>query len=127
MRVRDAVEDDVECLASLGDLPASAVPGLIHDRTVCVAENDGDVVGFVAFDAREDAVYVTQLAGPRDAEQLLLDEPKRFATAEEMPVEIMVPAEDEATCDALRAVGFEDDGPGPRFGNDTTRRFRLEP
>lgn len=131
MEVRDAVEADASALAECGDLPASAAAQLVHDRTVRVVVEDGDedetVRGFVAFDAATDAVHVTQLAGDRDAVARLLDEPARFAEREGMPVEVLLPASEDALADAVAAYGFADSGDGPRFEGEATRRFRLEP
>lgn len=132
MEVRDAVEADASALAECGGLPASAAAQLVHDRTVRVVVEDGDdedetVRGFVAFDAATDAVHVTQLAGDRDAVARLLDEPARFAEREGMPVEVLLPASEDALADAVAAYGFADAGDGPRFEGEATRRFRLEP
>lgn len=141
MEVRDAVEADASALAECGGLPASAAAQLVHDRTVRVAceggatpegEDGGDngdetVRGFVAFDAATDTVHVTQLAGDQDAVARLLDEPARFAEREGMPVEVLLPASEDALADAVAAYGFADSGDGPRFEGEATRRFRLEP
>ena len=126
MEVRDAVEADAESLAALASAPAETMRNLVHDRTVRVAD-DGSVVGFVSFDARRDAVHVTQFEGDRETAERLLHEPRRFAESEGMPVELLVEADrDELRAAALDA-GFEERGPGPRFDGAETVTFRDEP
>jgi hypothetical protein len=146
VRVRDAAQDDAEALATLADLPVSAAAHLIVERTVRVAEresddgagdeaegtdaengdDDDDVRGFVAFDARPGVVHVTQLAGDRDAVARLLEEPVGFAKREEMAVEAVVPESAGGVGAAVDAFGFEAVGAGPRFEGERTRRYRLE-
>ena len=151
MRVRDAVQDDVEALATLADLPVSAAAHLVVERTVRVAERDSggddgdaeseasiegkdgdggsdrdDVRGFVAFDARPGVVHVTQLAGDHDAVARLLEEPVGFARREGMAVEAVVPESAGAVGAAVETAGFETVGAGPRFEGERTRRYRLE-
>lgn len=140
MDVRDAVEDDAEALASLTDVPASALRNVVHDRTVRVlvddaadagaADVDSDdsptVYGFVSFDVRDGVVHLTQFGGDREAFDRLLDEPLRFAAVESMPVEVLVGEDDEAMRDALEAEGFEIRGRGPAFGGTPTFRYRRD-
>lgn len=149
MHVRDAVEDDAEALATRAELPAEAVRQLIHDRTVRIVERpDGDEesdssgdggtadgeapsdeptpCGFLAFDADEGAVHVTQVDGDRDAVGTLLEEPLRFAAKEGMPVEILVPDTETTVLEAVEEAGFESVGDGPRFDGQPVRRYRLE-
>ena len=126
MKVRDAVESDGESLAELADVPTEVVENVIHDRTVRVAEADEEIVGFVGFDARRDAVHVTHLYGSRAACERLLDEPIRFAASEAMTVELLVPEDEDDTMSAARANDFERAGAGPRFEGQETVRFRLD-
>jgi hypothetical protein len=126
MEVRDAVEADAGRLAALGDAPAETMRNLVHDRTVRVAAEDDDLVGFVSFDARRDAVHVTQFDGRPEAVERLLDEPARFARSEEMAAELLVEASREELRRAATDAGFREVGPGPRFDGAPTVKFRLE-
>lgn len=88
---------------------------------------DGATVrGFLAFDADEGAVHVTQVAGGREAVDRLLDEPLRFAANEGMPVEAFVPDSESTVVDAVEAAGFESVGDRPQFDGEPIRRYRLE-
>lgn len=141
MEIRDAVEADAEALARLADAPADVMRNLVHDRSVRVAvEDDVDagpnadteqsgtsLLGFVSFDARPDAVHVTQLDGTRAACERLLAEPVSFARREGMPVELLVPVDDETPREAAEEVGFRRLEGGPRFDGRPTVRYRLEP
>jgi hypothetical protein len=128
MDVRDAIEDDAEAMARVADAPTDAMRTIIHDRSVRVAvDGEGDVLGFVSFDARPDAVHVTQLAGERAACERLLDEPIQFAAGEGMAVELLVPETESHVRETATAVGFSEAGRGPRFEGVETVRFRLEP
>ena len=127
MEVREAVEADAGRLATLADAPADTMRNLVHDRTVRVADEGGEIVGFVSFDARRDAVHVTQLDGTGEAAARLLDEPARFARAEGMAAELLVEESRSELQRAATAAGFERAGPGPRFEGAPTVRFRLEP
>jgi hypothetical protein len=124
MEVRDAVEADAEALATLTDSPEDVMRNLVHDRTVRVAEDD-DIVGFVSFDARDNTVHVTQLAGDRGVCDLLLEEPIRFAESEGMTVELLVPEDDDTARGAAERKDFEHVGTGPRFEGQTTLRYRY--
>lgn len=154
MRVRDAVEDDGEALGDLADAPAEVMRNVVHDRTVCVAvresaggsddedgddeerasESDGEVgtnerteiEGFVGFDADREAVRVTYLRGSRDAREQLLEEPLRFARKESMPVEVLVPDDQDEEQSVVEDAGFEQVGNGPRFEGKRTLRYRLD-
>lgn len=84
------------------------------------------VRGFLAFDADEGAVHVTQVAGGREAVDRLLDEPLRFAANEGMPVEVFVPDSESTVADAVEAAGFESVGDRPQFDGEPIRRYRLE-
>lgn len=129
MEVRDAVERDAAAMAALTDAPAPVLRNVIHDRSVRVLVKEGeetDLQGFVSFDAREDAVYVTQFGGDRAACERLLAEPVGFARAEGLPVEVVLREDDDAMRAAAEAAGFEPAGPGPRFRGDPTRKYRHE-
>lgn len=129
MDVRDAVEDDADAIASLADMPTGAARDLVHDRTVRVAvpagDGDGDPTGYVAFDARRDAVHVTGLDGEPETIHPLLSEPIRFAAAEGMAVETLVENDDDVRRKQLEDAGFTQSGPGPRFAGSPTLRYRL--
>lgn len=143
MEVRDAVENDAEQLAAIGDAPADVMRELVHDRTVRVAvetrasgpnddasaTDDGDeaVVGFVSYDAREQTVHVTQLGGTVEACERLLAAPTRFAASEGMVVEFLAETDDDPAREAAAAVGFREVGPGPTFAGQSTVRYRYEP
>ncbi|WP_251341993.1 hypothetical protein [Haloplanus halophilus] len=141
MEVRDAVEADADALSAIADVPADVVRNLIHDRTVRVALRDPtaagpnadtddegrDVAGFVSFDVRDGTVHVTQLAGTGPACERLLAEPVRFATGEEMTVELLAISGDDAIREAAEAAGFEHEGSGPTFDGNPTVRYRLDP
>lgn len=126
MQVRDAVEADAERLAEMTDAPADVLRNLVHDRTVCVLEDDGEVAGFVSYDARDRTVHVTQIEGPAAGLETLLSEPLGFARAEEMAAELVVPEGEPAVEEAALAAGFEAVGSGPRFEGLPTTRFRAE-
>jgi len=141
MNVRDAVEADAEALAAIADAPSDAMRGLVHDRTVRVAEYDTDstatdpnedteddptdLLGFVSFDVRGDTVHVTQFGGTREAAERLLEEPLRFATTEGMAVELLVIEGEAELRAAAEGAGFEQAGPGPRFEGKSTTRYRV--
>ena len=127
MEVRDAVEADAEALAERSGAPRDVLRNVIHDRTVRVAEAEGELLGFVSFDARPGTVYVTQVSGAADVVEALLDEPVRFATTESMSVELLVADDDESLRAAAEASAFEEAGPGPRFDDVQTVRYRFEP
>lgn len=150
MEIRDAVEDDASAMAAIADAPTDVMCNLVHDRTVRVATPDPvgddpnddagtgdasgnqgtdgtDLLGFVSFDAREDAVHVTQIDGTPAACERLLAEPVRFADRESMSVELLVPDSGEAAAEAAAGVGFEETGTGPRFEGQSTTRYRLDP
>ncbi len=145
MNVRDALEADADALASIADAPTDVMRNLVHDRTVRVAEdgahdpnadvgetkydgsNPEDLLGFISFDAQAETVHVTQIDGTEAACERLLAEPVRFAEREGMEVEVLVPEDEDAVADAARALGFEQAGPGPRFGGARTAKYRLEP
>ena len=127
MDVRDAVEDDAEALARLADGPRDVLRNVIHDRTVRVAEEDDRILAFVSFDAKPGTVYVTQIGGDIDAIERLLEEPIRFATREDMHVELLIEEDDEAVLDVIVDAGFDRVGRGPRFDDVETLRYRFSP
>ena len=151
MRVRDAVEADTAALASMTDRPERVVRDMIHDRSVRVAVADeaadrddaGDgaepadrsadadtpvdaVRGFVAFDARDGVVHVTNVEGDADAVGRLFEEPVGFAAREGMSIEAVLPADGTAG-DAAESIGFEAVGSGPRIDGAPTTRYRFDP
>jgi len=126
MELRDAVEADAGRLAGLTDTPGDVMRNLIHDRTVRVAERDGEIVGFVSFDARQGTVHVTQLQGETAAYDALLAEPMGFARSEGMAVELLAPDDETETQSAAADAGFERVGNGPYFEGQSTTRYRLE-
>lgn len=134
MHIRDGREDDASAIRELaaGDVDPHH---LLRERTVRVAVPDGSadgtsvegdaVSGFLAYDARPDAVYVTRVGGDGDAVDELLGDAMRFAAHESLPVEAVVP-EGGGAATALETRGFEDVGPGPRFSGAETTRYRRE-
>ncbi|CCQ33547.1 hypothetical protein HLRTI_000221 [Halorhabdus tiamatea SARL4B] len=148
MDVREAVEADADTLAELADSPVDVMRNLVHDRTVRVAvdpdtdETEADIeeheddsrddelssiVGFVSFDARDETVHITQIAGSEAACARLLEEPIRFARGEAMAVELLVPDGERAVREAAEAADLATAGSGPRFSGQPTTRYRLEP
>ncbi|WP_394294960.1 hypothetical protein [Haloquadratum walsbyi] len=89
-------------------------------------ENKPDIIGFVAFDVRDGTVHVTQLAGEATIAETLLSEPIRFAATEGFDVEFVVPMSEENATAAAENAGFEPIGRGPRFGDETTTRYRFD-
>jgi len=126
MQVRDAVEADAERLAEMTDAPADVLRNLVHDRTVRVLEDDGEIAGFVSYDARGRTVHVTQIEGSAAGLETLLSEPLGFARAEGMAAELVVPEGEPAVEQAALVAGFEAVGSGPRFEGRPTTRFRAE-
>ena len=126
MELRDAVEADAERLADLTDSPRDVMRNLVHDRTVRVAEQGEEIVGFVSYDARTRTVHVTQIEGEPDAFPTLLEEPLGFARAEGMAVEMLVPDGEPEVEDAAIAAGFEETGSGPRFEGQPTTKLRVD-
>ena len=132
MEIRDAVEADAERMAELSGSPPDVMRNLVHDRTVRVAETpaDGDeeptVAGFVSFDARDSTVHVTQIGGSESACARLIEEPVSFARREEMGVEVLLPADEDAARTAIEDAGFENEGAGPQFEGQQTTRYRLD-
>lgn len=126
MEIRDAIEADAERLASLTGAPTDVMRNLVHDRTVRVAEENDTVTGFVSFDARRETVHVTQLEGDADLCTRLLKEPIRFASTENMTVELLIAVDDTPSRKAAETAGFTEHGPGPRFDGTQTLRYRWE-
>lgn len=98
-----------------------------HDETgLPSTESESPLRAMVSFDARQETVYVTQLAGDREAVEQLLEEPIRFARGEGMDVEAIVAAGDEDGKSAVETKGFSQSGDGPKFDGKPTVRYRLE-
>ena len=127
MEIRDAIEADAERLAALTGAPTDVMRNLVHDRTVRVAAEGDDVVGFVSYDAQARTVHVTQLEGDADLCERLLEEPTRFAGREGMDVELLVPESDDHAREAAERSDFSEYGPGPQFDGTRTTRYRWEP
>jgi hypothetical protein len=126
MELRDALEADASRLASLTDTPRDVMRNLVHDRTVRIAERDDDIVGFVSYDARDQTIHVTQLEGKASIYEQLLEEPLRFARSEGMAVELLVLETESEIQSVADEMGFERDGPGPRFEGEPTVRYRAD-
>lgn len=127
MEVREATEADADRLAEFTDAPADVMRNLVHDRTVRVAVEDHQAIGFVSFDAEASTVHVTQIEGSLPSRERLLEEPVRFASNEGMSVEVLVPETDEETRELVERSSFQPGGHGPRFDGTPTVRYRLEP
>ncbi|KTG20101.1 hypothetical protein [Haloferax profundi] len=138
MEVRDAVDSDAEALAAVANAPSRAMRRLIRDRTVRVATEDAGsdpnvdapaadepILGFVGFDVQEGVVHVTRLDGTEAAVCRLLEEPLRFASAEGLPVEVLVVESEPSLREAVTSAGFEQVGNGPRFDGYPTVRYRY--
>jgi hypothetical protein len=134
MHTRDATDEDADAVAALADGDVDA-ERLIRDRSVRVAERDGDggdadgdpdLAGFVAFDAWRGTVHVTRFGGNLDAVRALLDAPREFARREGVPLEVVVPEGEDAARETLDAEGFEHVGAGPMFAGERTRRYRWQ-
>ena len=126
MKLRDAIEADAGRLAALTDAPRDVMRNLVHDRTVRVIEDEDKIRGFVSYDARQETVYITQLEGDAESYPKLLAEPIRFAKAEGMAVELLVPENTPERREAAMDAGFEQTGTGPRFDGEVTIRYRIE-
>ena len=126
MKLRDAVEADAERLAALTDSPRDVMRNLVHDRTVRIAQEDDEIVGFVSYDARDQTVHVTQLEADDAVYERLLEEPLRFARSEEMAVELLTLKEESEVQTVANEMGFERSGSGPRFDGEPTIRYRAE-
>ncbi|MFB6097493.1 MAG: hypothetical protein ABEJ74_08905 [Haloferacaceae archaeon] len=128
--VRDGPGDAAGDAADVPDDTADNSPGDAADGEPRLDEptERADLLGFVSYDARDDVVHVTQLAGDPDACERLLAEPLGFARREGMDVELLLPLGEEDLAGAVEAAGFENVGSGPRFeGRETTRyRWRSE-
>lgn len=127
MEVREAVEEDAGRMAELTEAPADVMRNLVHDRTVRIAVDGDEMLGFVSFDARRDTVHVTQFEGTREAGERLLEEPVRFARSEDMTVELLVPEDERTLRQAAEAAAFRREGQGPTFDGVSTVRYRLDP
>ncbi len=140
MEIRDAVEADADEIAAIADSPTDVMRNLVHDRTVRVAQRDGtttdpnadtdrtdgELLGFVSFDAKQQTVHVTQLDGTAEACRKLLGEPIRFAEREGMAVELLAPDSEPVVATAAEELGFDAAGRGPTFNGTGTVRYRLE-
>jgi len=130
VRVAEAEPGDADPNADVGPGPGDGRSGPREDDDPTgdpVGDpHDGELLGFVSFDARERTVHVTQVDGTREAVETLLAEPIRFARREDMDVEVLVPDHEGEVRAAAEAVGFEQTGTGPRFDGQPTTRYRLK-
>ncbi|MFW6003895.1 MAG: hypothetical protein ACOCPT_05685 [Halanaeroarchaeum sp.] len=144
MNIREATDDDVDALAALVDADLDA-KRLVHERTVLVAvteadgaaggddgemaaTRDGDeeeLLGFVSYDTWSDTIHLSTMVGEPPVVDALLDEPRRLADAEDIPVEIVVPEDDEGLESIVTAAGFERVGRGPLFEGKPSHRYRY--
>lgn len=124
MDVREATPQDADALAALVSGEVDVVR-LIEDRMVVVAEGDSGIEGFVSYDTHDGAVHVSKIVGTPPVVEVLLAEPRRFAAAEDIPIEIVVPADDDELRAIVKSAGFESTGEGPTFEGQRTHRFRL--
>lgn len=125
--VRVAVDGDDTDGTERSSTADAAPETVAQEAATASADDAGDVLGFVCFDATRDAVHVTAIDGTPDACERLLDEPIRFGECEDLPVELLVEEGGEEACAAAKAAGFEESGAGPRFRGQPTRRFRWNP
>lgn len=124
MNVREASDDDAGAIAGLVDADLDA-DRLLRERTVLLAERDGDVVGFLSYDVWADTVHVSTMVGDPPVVDELLGPPRRFADTEGMPVEIVVPDADEQLQAIVTEAGFESVGRGPLFDGKPSHRYRY--
>lgn len=124
---REATPADAPALAELAGAETAAAKEWVRRRSVSVAEADGEPVGFVAYDADTATVHVTHIHGPPDVVDDLLEVPLSFASSEGLPVEAVVPANEESVQARLVEAGFVDEGSGPRFEGKPSRRYRRDP
>lgn len=131
MNYRTAREGDAACLAEMAndeimpqDISEETMRDFVQDRTVWVAEEDGDegeVVGYVSFRAVDDSVVVQHVCvepGYRDdgVAGSLLEYPLEFAEKEGMSVRLAV-EEDSWLVGSDALDGFEESGTAS-FGDD---------
>lgn len=127
MTVRDARPEDLSALAERAGTSTGAVETMLTHRTIRVdVSAEGDVRGFVSFDATESSVEITRIAGEAAAIERLLEEPLAFGEREGLPVETVVPRDDDRTREALGKAGFRERGSGPRFQGTETIRYRQD-
>ena len=127
MHVRDPTPTDVDAIARLAGLSATAAERLLQERTVRLAgPEDGDPRAFVSFDATTDTVQLTRIAGDPSAYPSLIAEIVHFANESGMPVETVVPEDDEAVRPMLEDHDFERVAAGPRFDGRPTSVYRRQ-
>lgn len=130
MNIREATGNDVDALLELVDSSFDA-RRLVHERTVLVAEETGDdappgeLLGFVSYDTWAETVHLSTMVGEPEVVDTLLEEPRRFADAEGIPVEIVVPEDDEELRSVVIEAGFERVGKGPLFDGKPSHRYRY--
>lgn len=124
MHVREATEADVEGIEAVVDADLDA-DRLLRERTVLVAQADGEIRGFLSYDTWSETVHVSTMVGEPDVVDALLEEPQRFADEEDLPVEIVVPDPDVELRSVVETAGFERVGRGPLFDGDPSHRYRY--
>lgn len=132
MHVREATPADAPAIEALvsGDLDADR---LVRDRRVIVAQSGdptqddqgGNIEGVLSYDTFRETVHVSTLVGDSEVVTALLVEPRRFAERESLPIEIVVPASDNALREAVENGGFEAVGDGPSFEGSPSKRYRY--
>ncbi|MFB6069696.1 MAG: hypothetical protein ABEJ76_01625 [Halanaeroarchaeum sp.] len=124
MEIREATGGDVDALEALVDDDFDAAR-LLRERTVVVATDGEDLVGFASYDTWSGTVHVSSLVGDPPVVDRLLDEPIRFAEREGLAVEIVVPDDDEDLTETIVDLGFEVVGKGPLFDGKSSHRYRY--
>ncbi len=128
MNYREAREEDAARLVEMANqelmqqnLSEAAMQNLVQDRSITVAEDDEDVVGYVSYRVVDGAVVIQHVCveeGYREGEAPaeLLDRPVEFAEAEGMRTRIAVERESWLV-DGDYLHGFEHVGDAT-FGED---------
>ncbi|AKH96521.1 hypothetical protein [Halanaeroarchaeum sulfurireducens] len=124
MDVREAEDADAAALEALVDADLDA-DRLVRERTVLVAEEGDEIRGFLSYDTWSGTVHVSTMVGEPPVVDELLGEPRRFADAQDIPVEIVVPVHDDELQSIVTGAGFERVGTGPLFDGDPSHRYRY--
>ena len=135
LRYRDAREDDAAGIAEIANsyvmsenLSVSSMRDLVQDRTIKVAEEDEETIGYVSYRAVEDTVVVQHICVVpeyRDTEvpERLVSFPVEFAEEEGMSTRAAVD-EDSWFTDFLPEEGFVEKGEA-RFAGETLVMYEL--
>ena len=124
MDVREAEDADARTLETLVDADLDA-DRLVRERTVLVAEEGDEIRGFLSYDTWSGTVHVSTMVGEPPVVDTLLEEPRRFADTQDIPVEIVVPVHDDELQSIVTEAGFERVGTGPLFDGDPSHRYRY--